>query len=217
MSYQVSMSSKKYITDPKKRFSSRVENYIKYRPSYPLEIIDFLSEKKILAKDTIIADIGAGTGILTKIFLDNENVVYGVEPNKDMRVAADKFLQGYTRFSSLEGSAESTGLNDISIDLIVAGQAFHWFDVEGAKKEFKRILKAGGYVALIWNKRGKAGSDFDSSYEKFTLKYGTDYKEVRKNEGNVDRFFTYQKESFDNFQELTMEMLGNPPGPPKII
>jgi len=196
------MSEKKYKIDSKKRFSSRVENYIKYRPSYPLEIIDFLKEKKILAENTVIADVGSGTGILTKLFLENGNQVYGVEPNKDMREAAEKFLQGYTTFLSLEGSAESTGLEENCIDLIIAGQAFHWFDVEQAKREFKRIIKPNGNVALIWNNRGKAGTDFNSSYENFILKYGTDYKEIKKNEGNVDLFFNYQKETFYNFQEL---------------
>jgi len=196
------MAEKKYLVEPKKRFSSRVENYIKYRPSYPLKIIDFLKEERILAKDTVIADIGSGTGILTKLFLDNGNQVYGIEPNKDMRAAAEKNLQEYTNFSSLEGSAESTGLNEDCINLIIAGQAFHWFDVMGAKREFKRILKPNGNVALIWNNRGKTGSDFDISYENFILKYGTDYKEVRKNEKNVDLFFNYQKETFYNFQEL---------------
>jgi len=196
------MAEKKFLVEPKKRFSSRVENYIKYRPSYPLEIIDFLKEKMILAEDTIIADIGSGTGILTKLFLDNGNQVYGIEPNKDMRAAAERNLQEYTNFSSLEGSAESTGLKGNCINLVIAGQAFHWFDVEEAKREFKRILKPDGNVALIWNNRGKTGSDFDRSYENFTLKYGTDYKEVRKNEKNVDLFFNYQKETFYNFQEL---------------
>jgi len=196
------MSEKKYKIDPKKRFSSRVENYIKYRPSYPLKIIDFLKEKRVLAEDTVIADIGSGTGILTKIFLDNGNSVYGIEPNKDMREAAEKILQGFTNFTSLEGSAESTGLEENCIDLIIVGQAFHWFDVEQAKREFNRILKANGNVALIWNNRGKAGTDFNSSYENFILKYGTDYKEIKKNEGNVDLFFNYQKETFYNFQEL---------------
>ena len=196
------LAEKKYLADPKKRFSSRVENYIKYRPSYPLEIIDFLKEKNILAEDTVIADIGSGTGILTRVILDNGNQVYGVEPNKDMREAAEKILQGFTNFTSLEGSAESTGLEENCIDLITAGQAFHWFDVEEAKREFKRILKPNGNVALIWNNRGKAGTDFNSSYENFILKYGTDYREVKKNEGNVDLFFNYQKETFYNFQEL---------------
>ena len=196
------MADKKLLVDPKKRFSSRVANYIKYRPSYPPEIIDFLEKKEILAKNTVIADIGSGTGILTKIFLDHGNRVYGVEPNKDMREAAEKILQEYTNFASLEGSAESTGLEERSIDLIIAGQAFHWFDIEEAKREFIRILKPGGNVVLIWNNRAKAGSDFNSEYESFMLKYGTDYKEVMKKEGNVKRFYIYQKEAFYNFQEL---------------
>ena len=96
------MAEKKFLVEPKKRFSSRVENYIKYRPSYPLEIIDFLKEEMILAEDTIIADIGSGTGILTKLFLDNGNQVYGIEPNKDMRAAAERNLQEYTNFSVLK-------------------------------------------------------------------------------------------------------------------
>ena len=196
------MSEKKYLADPKKRFSSRVENYITYRPSYPLKIIDFLKEKNVLTRDTVIADIGSGTGILTKMFLKNENQVYGIEPNKDMRTAAERILQKYTNFSSIDGSAEFTGLEDDSIDLIIAGQAFHWFDVEEAKREFKRILKPNGNVALIWNNRGKVGSDFNNEYEAFVSKYGIDYKEIRKNERNVEQFFNYQKETFDNFQEL---------------
>ncbi|MFX0074762.1 MAG: class I SAM-dependent methyltransferase [Candidatus Hermodarchaeota archaeon] len=196
------MVDKKYLVDPKKRFSSRVENYIKYRPSYPLEILEFMKKKGMLVENTIIADIGSGTGILTKMFLDNGNHIYGVEPNKDMREAAENLLQDYKNFSSVEGSAEATGLEESSIDLIIAGQAFHWFDVEKAKKEFKRILKPNGHVVLIWNNRGKAGTEFNVNYENFMLKYGTDYKEVRKNEGNVDRFYSYQKEMFDNHQDL---------------
>ena len=134
--------------------------------------------------------------------MDNVNQVYGVEPNKDMREAAEKILQGYTNFSSFEDSAESTGLEENCIDLIITGQAFHWFDVEMSKREFKRIIKPNGNVALIWNNRGKSGTDFNSSYENFILKYGTDYREIKKNDGNVDLFFNYQKEIFYNFQEL---------------
>ena len=200
--YPDSMSNRKYAIEPKKRFSSRVENYIKYRPSYPLQIIDYLKEKNCLADNTVIADIGSGTGILAKLFLDNGNQVYGVEPNKDMREAAEKTLLEYQKFTSLDGSAESTGLEENSVELITAGQAFHWFDVEESKREFKRILNSDGNVALIWNNRGKSGAEFNSSYENFILKYGIDYKEVRKNERNVDLFFNYQKETFDNFQEL---------------
>ena len=196
------MNELRYKSDPKKRFSSRVENYIKYRPSYPRKIIKFLTEKKILNKNILIADIGSGTGILSELFLKNGNKVYGIEPNPDMRKAAEKLLEKYNKFISISGSAEKTGLKESSIDLITAGQAFHWFDVEKTKREFKKILKPNGYVVLIWNNRKKSGDNLSSDYEKFVLKYGTDYKEVRKNEKNVNEFYEYNKKVFYNYQEL---------------
>jgi ubiquinone/menaquinone biosynthesis C-methylase UbiE len=196
------MAEDGYLIDPKKRFSSRVENYIKYRPNYPSIIIEFLTENKILSKKSIIADIGSGTGILSKLFLNNGNRVYGVEPNNDMRNAAESLLKKYPNFINIDGSAEKTGLKKESVDLITAGQAFHWFNVKQAKKEFKRILKPGGYVALIWNNRRKTGRGFSSHYEEFILNYGTDYKQVRKNEKKVDEFFQYKKSVFYNYQDL---------------
>ena len=191
-----------YLTDPKKRFSSRVENYVKYRPNYPLEIIDFLTEQKLLSKKSIVADIGSGTGILSELFLKNGNKVYSVEPNPDMRKAAETLLEKYNDFISIGGSAEITGLKERSIDLITAGQAFHWFDVEKTKREFKKIIKQDGYVVLIWNNRKKSGDRFSGDYEKLILKYGTDYKEVRKNEKNVNEFYEYNKKVFYNYQKL---------------
>jgi len=196
-----------YKSDPKKRFSSRVENYIKYRPSYPQKIIKFLTEKKILKKNIVIADIGSGTGILSELFLKNGNKVYGVEPNPDMRKAAEKLLEKYSDFISIDGSAEKSGLKEKSVDLIVAGQAFHWFDVEKARMEFKRILRQIRYVVLIWNNRRKSGDNFSSDYEKFILKYGTDYKEVRKKEKNVDKFFKNEKKVYYNYQDLDYDGL----------
>lgn len=194
-----------YYLDPKVRFSSRVENYIKYRPKYPQEVITFLKEKNILLNDSIIADIGSGTGILSNLFLKNGNLVYGVEPNKDMRNAAEELLISYPNFNSIDGSAESTKLSKNSIDLITAGQAFHWFDVDKTKKEFKRIIKPKGYVVLIWNNRRKEASGFPSEYDQLILKYGKDYKEVRKNEKNIDKFFQYEKKVLYNFQEVNLE------------
>ncbi len=199
------MSRHNYRFNPKTRFSSRVENYIKYRPSYPYKIISFLQEKAILIKSSIIADVGSGTGILSKLFLENGNKVYGIEPNKDMRNASEIFLKDFSNFVSIDGSAESTGLDDNSIDLIVAGQAFHWFDVKQTKKEFKRVLKPEKYVVLIWNNRIKKGNSFCEEYEKFVSEYGTDYKEVRKNEKNINKFFQYELKTFENFQTLDLE------------
>lgn len=201
------MSNRKYLIDPKKRFSSRVESYIKYRSNYPPKIIDFLTEKKILSKQSIIADVGSGTGILSELFLKNGNKVFGVEPNSEMRRAAEKFLKGYPNFVSISSSAENTSLLSNSIDLITVGQAFHWFDVDRTKREFKDILKSDGHIVLIWNNRRKGGLGFSSQYERFILKYGTDYKEVRKNEGNVDRFYQYKKKVFYNYQDLDFEGL----------
>jgi SAM-dependent methyltransferase len=183
------MSNKKFVLDPKIRFSSRVENYIKYRPNYPQEIIEFLTEKRMLTERSVVADIGSGTGILSEIFLKNGNIVYGIEPNIDMRKAGEKLLEKYARFFSVDGSAELTGLGKKSIDLITAGQAFHWFDIERTKLEFKRILKPNGYVVLIWNNRKKKGDNFSNLYENLVSQYGIDYKEVRKEEGNVNKFY----------------------------
>jgi len=196
------MGTKRYLEDPKKRFSSRVENYIKYRPNYPQEIIDFLKEKGILLKDSIIVDIGSGTGILSEMFLKEGNTVYGVEPNLDMRKAGEKLLEKYRNFTSIEGSAESTGLEDKSVDIIAVGQAFHWFNLEQAKMEFKRILRPEGTVIIVWNNRRKSGNTFSGDYEKLMRKYGTDYNLVRKSETKIEDFFIYKKKMFYNYQKL---------------
>ena len=201
------MSNRRYLIDPKKRFSSRVENYVKYRPKYPPEIIEFLVGKDILTKDSVVADIGSGTGILSELFLKNGNKVFGVEPNSEMRRAAEKLLEGYSNFVSISSSAENTSLLSNSIDLITVGQAFHWFDIDRTKIEFKDILKPDRFVAIIWNNRRKTSKEFSSQYERFILKYGTDYKEVRKNEGKIDDFYQYKKEVFYNYQDLDFEGL----------
>ncbi len=208
------MSDKEYLYDPKKRFSSRVENYIKYRPRYPYKIIKFLTKEKKLLKSSTIADIGSGTGILSELFLKNGNFVYGVEPNPDMRSAAEKFLQAYTNFKSVNGSAENTGLTKNGVDLITAGQAFHWFEVEEARKEFLRILKPNGWIILIWNRRKKLTNEFLKDHEKLLLKYGTDYKVIEKKKLDYDKFFgvtklekNYKKIIFDNYQVLDFKGL----------
>src|SRR3984957_9063306 len=161
-----------------KRFSSRVENYIKYRPGYPAAIIDLFKQKCGLTVDSIIADIGSGTGILTELLLNNGYSVFGVEPNQDMRAAAERLLAHYPRFVSMAATAEATTLRANSVDLITAGQAFHWFDRTKARTEFKRILKPGGWVALIWNDRQVNSHPFLAAYENLLKTYGTDYETV---------------------------------------
>ena len=128
------------------RFSDRVDNYVKYRPHYPKEIISILKEEKLLNEKSVIADIGAGTGILSKPFLENGNEVMGVEPNIQMMEAAKKYLKKYSKFTPVLATAENIPMADNSVDLIVIGQALHWFDLSKARIEFRRILKENGHV-----------------------------------------------------------------------
>jgi SAM-dependent methyltransferase len=160
------------------RFSSRVENYVKYRPHYPLEVLYALQECTGLTPSHVIADIGSGTGISAELFLANGNSVYGVEPNAPMREAGEHYLARFPNFHSVDGTAESTTLPVDSIDYIIAGQAFHWFDVERSYQEFKRILKPNGWVAILWNDRQTDTTPFLIEYEQLLLEFGTDYVEI---------------------------------------
>ena len=153
------------IRDPKTRFSSRVGDYIKYRPAYPIEILDLLADSCGLNPDSMIADVGSGTGILSKLFLDNDNTVVGVEPNREMREASEKRLADYARFTTLEGSAEATHLPAHAMDFMLAAQAFHWFDRDKARAEWLRVLRPGGWAVLIWNDRRIDSSPFLAAYE----------------------------------------------------
>ncbi|SRR5579883_545429 len=164
------------------RFSSKVENYRKYRPTYPVEVIDLLRRECGLTRSSVIADIAYGTGIFTKLLLDNGNPVIGVEPNAAMRQAGEEYLAEYKTFRSVDGTAETTNLDDHSVDLITAAQAAHWFDCDKAKKEFRRILKPQGWVVLLWNMRSLDATPFARDYEQVLLTYGTDYKEIRHDE-----------------------------------
>ncbi|HEU4716197.1 MAG TPA: class I SAM-dependent methyltransferase [Bacteroidia bacterium] len=173
------------------RFSDRVANYVKYRPGYPAEVLNHLREAGVLRTDSVIADIGSGTGISARLFLENDFEVFGVEPNREMREAGESFLAAYKRFHSVDGTAEQTTLADRSVDVVVAGQAFHWFDAEKAKTEFRRILRPGGYVVLAWNDRRTDSTDFLKAYEDLLKMFGTDYAKV--NHRNID------EKKFDEF------------------
>jgi ubiquinone/menaquinone biosynthesis C-methylase UbiE len=161
------------------RFSNRVGNYVKYRPGYPAKVLELFRDAMRLQKDSIIADIGSGTGISAKLFLENGNTVFGVEPNEAMREAAEKFLRELTKFKSVDGAAENTNLENNSVDFVVAAQAFHWFDRAKTREEFKRILREKGFVVLLWNERQLHSTTFLSGYEQLLIEYGTDYETVR--------------------------------------
>lgn len=184
------------------RFSSRVENYVKYRPGYPSEILNLLKTECGLTVESTIADLGSGTGKLADVFLRHGYSVIGVEPNAGMRAAAEQILGVYSNFTSLNGTAESTTLPNSSIDLITAGQAFHWFDQRLTRLEATRILKASGWVALIWNDRKLDTTPFLRDYESLLLKYGSDYQEVRhdKAEGEIAKFFDGDQVTLKIFQ-----------------
>ncbi len=201
------------MADPTERFSSRVENYINYRPGYPPEVIALLGGKCGLTKSSVFADIGSGTGILAEMFLKNGNRVFGVEPNGDMREAGERLLARYNRFTSVAGTAEATTLEKQSVDFVTAGQAFHWFKRDKARKEFVRILKPEGWVVLIWNERQTASTPFLSAYERLLRTYGTDYDAIdHRHIGTevIETFFehdTFSKQTFKNRQVFDFDSL----------
>lgn len=160
------------------RFSARVQDYAKYRPTYPPEAIDYVIDHSGLAPGARIADIGFGTGISAKPFLERGFEVVGVEPNEAMREAGARLLSDFPNFRSIDGTAEDTGLDGDSIDLILAAQAFHWFDQTKAKSEFRRILRPGGKIALLWNERLTDVTPFLREYEDLIQRYATDYTQV---------------------------------------
>ncbi len=162
--------------DPTQRFSNRVDNYVKYRPGYPAEMLDYLRAGCGLTPATVVVDVGSGTGKLTRLFLENGNTVYGVEPNADMRQAAELALAGFPGFHSVAAPAEATTLPANLAGLVVVGQAFHWFHAPAAA-EFTRILKPGGWVALVWNERDVA-VPFHHAYEQMLKKYALEYRAV---------------------------------------
>jgi len=186
------LNNKKMKADNTKRFSNRVEDYHKYRPAYPADMIMTLEKQVGLNKDKIVADIGSGTGISSVPFLNNGNVVYGIEPNKEMREAQEELLKGYPKFISINGTAEKTNLQEKSIDIIFCGQAFHWFYKEQTKIEFARVLKENGHIILAWNSRN-TNSYFQKEYEQILYNHIEEYKNVNHRnieDSNIANFFS---------------------------
>ena len=199
--------------DPVKRFTARVEAYVKARPRYPRAVIDHLAEQIGLEPSWHVVDVGSGTGISCELFLEHGHHVTGVEPNDAMRAAAERSLQRYANFHSISAAAEATTLRDACADLVVAAQAFHWFDRHAARREFTRILRPGGLVLLMWNDRQLTGSSFLEAYEQLLLTFGTDYLKVRHNNiaaETIAAFFApcpYQHASLPNEQQLEFNSL----------
>jgi ubiquinone/menaquinone biosynthesis C-methylase UbiE len=166
---------------PTERFSDRVDDYVKYRPHYSPEVVAALRSACGLKSEHLVVDVGCGTGLLAKIFMENGNRVIGVEPNANMRQAGEQYLASFGNFSTIDGSAEATSLPDNYADFVIAGQAFHWFQPEATRREFARILKPGGWVVLIWHDRDMESTPFLREYEAFLQQYSTDYSTVAHN------------------------------------
>lgn len=197
-------------SDPLRRFSNRVDHYVRARPGYPPGVIDLMRRELGLLSGHRVADVGSGTGISSEPFLRNGNVVYGVEPNADMRRAAGRLLAAYPNYRSVDGTAEATTLPDHSVDFVVAAQAFHWFDPPRAREEFRRVLAPGGAVVLAWNDRRLDRPPFAVAYEQVVRRHNTDLDRIRHH--NTDRpedalrhLFggaDYRTAVFDNPQDL---------------
>ncbi len=167
------------VRDSIGRFSSRVDNYVRYRPGYPEEVSRLLRTECGLAAHSVVADIASGTGIFTRMLLEQQCRVFGVEPNSEMRKAGEQFLAHYSCFTSVDGTAEATTLPDRHVDIVTAAQAAHWFDLEKAHAEFLRILKPGGWVVFLWNARRAHATPFLRDYDNLLLTWGTDYQDVQ--------------------------------------
>jgi SAM-dependent methyltransferase len=186
------------------RFNDRVENYVKYRPGYPPEVLDVLRRECGLSKDDVVADVGSGTGISSRIFLENGNAA--------MTAAAVDQLAKFPWFIPVNGTAEATTLPEQSIDIVVSAQAFHWFEPAATRREFERILRPGGHIVLMWNERRLSSTPFLAEYEALLIKFGRDYEQVRhENIGDerLSRFFPgdYGHAAFENIQHLDFDGL----------
>ena len=201
------------MIDPTQRFSSRVENYVKYRPSYPAAIVELLKAECGLTQDSIIADVGSGTGLLSELFLKSGNRVFGIEPNQEMREAGERLLRGYANFVSVAAAAEATTLDDHSVDFVTAGQAFHWFDLDRVGVEFARILESHGWIVLVWNERRIDSSPFLRAYEELLHTYAPEYEIVNHKQIDLDviratfHSSDFELTSFDNRQLFDFEGL----------
>ena len=201
---------------PTARFSDRVENYVRYRPGYPAEVLELLRAECGLQPSHIIADIASGTGVFTRLLMENGNSVFAIEPNPEMRamgvqqLESLRSLQSGARLVTVDGTAEETTLASASVDFVTAAQAAHWFDLPRARSEFARILRPQGWCVLIWNERLTTTTPFLRDYERLLLTYGTDYKEVRheRTTAIIHEFFApapFEERVFDLRQQFDYE------------
>jgi len=170
---------------PTERFSNRADDYRRYRPGYPVAVIDLMRDACGLRVGASVADIGSGTGIFSKLLLEGGFDVTAVEPNEAMREAAEQDLRCFPGFHSVAAAAEETGLPAASFDAITVAQAFHWFNHEAALREFQRLLHADGFAFIIWNHRQIDTSPFLCDYEELLRTLGLPYESVVHRDQNA--------------------------------
>lgn len=201
---------------PTRRFSDRVEFYIRSRPRYPLDVLHFFQRRAGLLSADVVVDVGSGTGMLAELFLDNGNLVYCVEPNDEMRAAAQTLLGDRPNFHSIHGAAEATSLPGGLARLVVAGQAFHWFDPVATRAEFRRIMQPQGWAGLIWNERRRDDAPFSVEYHRLIEKHSRDHDAVMNRSRHATdpavlaAFFGpagYERLCLDNAQSLSFATL----------
>lgn len=198
---------------PTERFSGRVEAYRRYRSPYPREIIPLLQERCGLTRHSTVADIGAGTGMLAEVFLENGNRVFAVEPNADMRVACEELVASYPQLTCIDGTAEETGLPTHSVDFVTVGRALHWFDQEKCRPEFARILREGGWVVLAGQGPHEQTEPVIRDFRTILKEHSIDFERLKHRydiEAAVRRLFAggdFQQAEFAATEEMTYEDL----------
>ena len=213
MSVSGSPASNVCMSENTERFTGRVRDYERYRLRDPKAVIEILVARCGLRLDHLVADVGAGTGMLAELFLEQGNAVIAIEPNDDMREACERLASAWPGLMVKKATAEGTGLEDASVDFVAVGRAFHWFDVAHAAKEFRRILRAGGWVVIASNSRVRDDSPMSVAYEGLLRQHGTDYEANQERYESIDRvneFFAggelFREEIYGE-QKLTLEEL----------
>jgi SAM-dependent methyltransferase len=198
---------------PTERFSSRVEAYRRFRSRYPREIIPVLEERCGLTRESIVADVGAGTGMLAELFLENGNRVFAVEPNAEMRAACEELVARYPRLTCVDGTAEDTRLADRSVDFVAVGRALHWFDQEKCRPEFVRILREGGWVVLASQGPHTRTEPVIREFQTLLKEHGLDFARMRGRydiESAARSFFAggeFHETEFPGLEEMTYDEL----------
>lgn len=205
-------------------FSGRVEDYVKARPSYPAAVIPILRDACSLGPKAVVADLGSGTGLFTRRLLESGASVHAVEPNEEMRAAAEATLRTAPAFHSVAGSAEATTLPTACVDIVTAAQAFHWFDVDRTRAEMTRILRnsappgsaeRANNVVLVWNDRHLDDTPLLRAYEELLVRTCPKYRALQGKADAVDKFDAllgaglWKKHTVPNEQRLDREGLVN--------